>query len=112
MRSSILLNLTLTAAALALVACSDGTDPTSSGSSSGAGGAGGQAQVQPLSVSGTAVDFENAAALTNAATISTSGLSPAPTISVTGADFTIKGVAPFSVFHILAGSPPNYRSTY
>ena len=110
MRSAIF--LTLTAAALTLVACgSEGTNTSASGStSSGAGG--GAAQVQPLSVSGTAVDFENAAALKDAATISTSGLSPAPTISVTGADFSIKGVAPFSVFHILAGSPPNYRSTY
>ena len=41
-----------------------------------------------------------------------SGLSPQPTISVTGADFEIQDVAPFSVFHILSGSPPNYRNTY
>ena len=33
-------------------------------------------------------------------------------ISVTGADFEISGIAPHSVFQILAGAPPDYRNTY
>jgi hypothetical protein len=63
-------------------------------------------------LSGTALDFETTAALSGAATISTSGIQPAPSVSTTGADFTIEGIPPFSAFHILAGSPPDYRSTY
>jgi hypothetical protein len=63
-------------------------------------------------VSGTVVDFHSGEALTGSATVSTDGLSPPPTISVTGAAFTLDGVPPYSVFHLLTGSPPGYRSTY
>lgn len=96
-------------------------DDTATGSGSGGGGqgggtgtgaAGGGPSNVPVSVSGTVVDFETGADLTSAATVSVTGLNPSPTISTTGASFEISGVAPFSAFHILAGSPPDYRSTY
>jgi hypothetical protein len=63
-------------------------------------------------VTGTVIDFETRVAIDGAATVSTAGLTPPPTVQVTGADFAIDGVPPFSVFHLLAGSPPDYRSTY
>lgn len=68
--------------------------------------------VSAISVSGTVVDFESGASIEGSASVSTDGLSPAPTVSMTGAQFTVEGVAPFSTFHLLASSPPNYRSTY
>ncbi len=68
--------------------------------------------IETYAVNGTVRDFETGEAITSAATVSTDGLSPAPGVSVQGAEFTIQGIPPFSVFHILAGSPPSYRSTY
>jgi hypothetical protein len=79
----------------------------------GAGdGDGGTGDVASLSVSGSLVDFSTGDALSGSATVSTDGLSPPPTISVTGADFVIEGIPPYSNFHLLVGSPPDYRSTY
>lgn len=72
----------------------------------------GDGDIGSYSVSGTVVDFETGDAIDGSATISTNGLSPAPTVSVTGADFRIDGVPPHSVFNILAGAPPTYRSSY
>lgn len=83
------------------------------GSSGGAGGGGtGGAQAQAVTVSGSVVDFETGQKVATTATLSTTGLTPAPTISVTAADFKVEGVAPFSAFYMLAGAPPDYRSTY
>lgn len=62
-------------------------------------------------VTGTVLDFSSGQPL-DVATVSTDGLVPAPTISVTGAAFTIENIPQHSVFHVLAGAPPNYRSTY
>jgi hypothetical protein len=79
----------------------------------GAGdGDGGVGDVATLSVAGSLVDFSTGDALTSSATVSTDGIEPPPTISVTGADFVIEGIPPYSNFHLLVGSPPNYRSTY
>src|SRR5262245_53901877 len=72
----------------------------------------GPEEIDSYSLSGTALDFETLAPLTGTATITTTGIQPPPTVSTTGADFTIEGIPPFSVFQILAGSPPDYRSTY
>jgi hypothetical protein len=58
------------------------------------------------------VDFETGAPVAGSATLSTTGLVPAPTISITAADFKIAGVAPYSSFYLLAGAPPEYRTTY
>lgn len=68
--------------------------------------------IETYAVNGTVRDFETGDPITSSATVSTDGLVPAPTVSVNGADFTIQDIPPFSLFHILAGSPPNYRSTY
>lgn len=72
----------------------------------------GDGDIAAYSVTGTVVDFETGEPISGSASINTDGLEPPPTISVTGADFTLEGVPPFSVFHILAGSPPSYRATY
>jgi hypothetical protein len=62
-------------------------------------------------VAGTVRDFLDDRPVA-AATVSTDGLSPSPAVSVNGSDFVLEGVPPYSAFHVLAGSPPGYRSTY
>ena len=69
-------------------------------------------EIPSYSVDGTVLDFETGAAIAGSATVTVDGLQPPPTVSSSGASFTIEDIPPFSVFHILAGSPPNYRSTY
>ena len=71
----------------------------------------GDEEVVPLLVSGSLIDFSTGEALTSA-TVSVDGISPAPAVTVTGGDFEISGIPPFSNFHLLGGSPPSYRSTY
>jgi len=90
-------------ACISLGACSDG------GTASAPPGGGDE--VVPLVVSGSLVDFVTDAPLASA-TISVDGISPAPAVTITGADFEIAGVPPFSNFNLLAGSPPDYRNTY
>jgi hypothetical protein len=115
----------LSAGLLTLGACGDdeggsggsgGTTTTGgdggSDGTGGSGGTGGAPIVDSLRVTGTVVDFEAGVPVTGSATASTVGLTPPPTVSVTGADFDIAGVPPFSVFHLLAGAPPDYRNTY
>lgn len=65
-----------------------------------------------LSVSGHVADFESGMALASPATMATAALVPPPNVSVTGADFTLDAVPPFSTFFLLAGSPPDHRLTY
>ena len=78
----------------------------------GTDGDGGTDVVETLSIGGSLVDFATGEALTGGATVSTDGIVPAPTVSITGASFQIEGIPPFSNFHLLVGSPPDYRSTY
>lgn len=68
--------------------------------------------IASYAVSGTVHDFETGSAIDGVATVATDGLVPPPTVSVSGATFTIEDVPPYSVFDVLAGSPPAYRSTY
>jgi hypothetical protein len=82
------------------------------GAGTGGTGTGGGAMVQNVRVSGTVVDFETLMPIAGSATVTTTALEPPPTISVTGAEFTLENVPPFSVFHLLAGAPPEYRNTY
>lgn len=63
-------------------------------------------------VDGEVVDFGSGAAVTGSASITTSGLSPAPTITSQGAGFTIDGVPDNSTFHVLASVPPSHRATF
>jgi len=65
-----------------------------------------------LIVSGTVRDLETSEALAVPSGISVDGLDPAPAASVTGADFVIDGVPPFSVFHLLIDAAPTYRRTF
>jgi hypothetical protein len=87
-------------AALALAACGDdgGTSSEMLGGS--------------LTVSGDVYDFQTNAVISGAATVTTSGLVPAPTISVTGSSFVIDGVLEYSAFQIYASAPPTHRLTY
>jgi hypothetical protein len=65
-----------------------------------------------LDVTGTIVDFETQMPISGAASISAIGLSPPPTITVTGADFALAGVPENSAFQLLASVPPTHRATY
>ncbi len=89
-----------------LAACGSEDDPDDVG-----GDDGGDA-IASYSVAGSVIDFETGLEIDGQATVTTSGLSPAPTVSITGAAFTIDGVPPHSVFNVLSGAPPNYRNSY
>ena len=71
--------------------------------------------VEPLggsrTVAGTVVDFESGQPIAGAASVSTSGLLPEPTVTPQGAEFTITGVPENSAFQILA-SAPAHRPTF
>lgn len=83
------------------------------GDSSDDSGDGGTGEVfDTYSISGSAVDFETGVAIADAVTLTTDGLTPAPSVMTTGASFDVSGIPPHSVFSLLVGSPPNYRSTY
>jgi hypothetical protein len=91
-------HLTLLAVVAVLPACSSsGLDPSG--------------EVDALTVRGTAVDFVDGRPL-DQATIATAGVTPAPSVAIDGADFTLAGVPAHSVFQIVAGSPPGHRQTY
>ena len=66
----------------------------------------------PLRVTGRVVDFETGQPVAASATISTFGLDPVPTVAIDGASFALDGVAPHSVFYVLAGAAPTHRNTY
>jgi hypothetical protein len=97
------------AAWLAAAACSGGGDDDGT---SGGGGGGGGGGPTALIVDGDVVDFVTGEPIAGQATVSTRGLDPAPEVTVDGASFELSGVPGNSVFQILAGSPPDYRSTY
>lgn len=110
-------SLSVMAALAWTTGCGDDSADGDGATGGGGGGAGGQGtggvvDATPLDVSGTVVDFSTGDPVSGAATVSVTGLNPLPTVSVTGADFTIEDVPPFSVFHVLGGLPPSYRATY
>jgi hypothetical protein len=65
-----------------------------------------------LTVSGQVITFEDEMPVAGTVTLSTTGLIPAPMVSVTGATFSLTQVLPNVVFAILASSKPTYRDTY
>lgn len=65
-----------------------------------------------LVVTGTVHDFQTGAAVTGVASVATTSLSPAPTIAIDGATFTLDRVPENSAFQILASVPPTHRATY
>ena len=82
-----------------------------SGDDASEGPDGGDVVVELLSVSGSLVDFESGDALTTG-TVSVDGIAVPPVVTVTGGEFEIAGIPPFSNFHLLAGNAPSHRSTY
>lgn len=79
-------------------------------------GGGGGGDDGPLggshTVSGSVVDFSSNADVSGAASVSTSGLTPNPTITTQGASFTIDGVPDNSTFSVLASVSPTHRPTF
>src|SRR5689334_16267192 len=65
-----------------------------------------------LTVTGQVVDFQSGTAVSTAASVTTSGLLPAPQVTTQGADFTITGVPENSAFQVLASAPPSHRQTF
>ncbi len=63
-----------------------------------------------LVVTGEVVDFQTGMAINTAASVTTSGLLPAPEVTTRGAEFTIAGTPENSAFQILASAPPAGRS--
>jgi len=65
-----------------------------------------------LVVTGEVVDFQSGTAIATAASVTTSGLLPAPEVTTRGAEFTIAGIPENSAFQILASAPPAHRQTF
>jgi len=65
-----------------------------------------------LAVSGDVVDFQTAAAVDGAISVTTSGLVPAPQVTTLGATFSIDGIPENSAFQVLAAAPPTHRATF
>ena len=93
--------------------------PTAGGGDPGAGTGDPTGAVPPgyfapsaLTVTGHLVDFETQQALANPITMATAALVPQPDVSISGSTFTLSNVPPFSVFYLIAGSPPDHRLTY
>jgi hypothetical protein len=65
-----------------------------------------------LAVSGDVYDFQTKSPIAGEAVITTSALSPPPTIEVSGSSFVIDGVLEYSAFQIVASAAPTHRATY
>ncbi|MEJ7598081.1 MAG: hypothetical protein WKG01_09255 [Kofleriaceae bacterium] len=63
-------------------------------------------------VTGEVVSFESDDAIAGAASISTSGLDPAPIVTAQGSSFTIDGIPENSTFQILGAVTPTHRATF
>lgn len=63
-------------------------------------------------VAGEVVDFASGNPVVGAASVSTSGVVPAPRVTVQGAAFTIEGVPDNSAFQILSSVATTYRPTF
>lgn len=69
-------------------------------------------EIPSYALAGRVVDFQTGDPVPTLVRVSVEGLTPAPPVNVSGADFRINDIPAFSVFHVLAGSPPDYRDTY
>jgi hypothetical protein len=101
MRTNGSLRIHASVLALALAACGGGGDGDDEGPLGGS-----------HRVEGDVIEFGTGAAITGTASISTSGLSPSPTITSQGASFTIDGVPENSTFHVLASVSGTHRATF
>jgi hypothetical protein len=64
-----------------------------------------------LTVSGTVIDFVTGDPIASAATVTTVGVTPPPTVTTTGSNFSVE-LPPYSTFHLLAASLPSHRATF
>jgi hypothetical protein len=65
----------------------------------------------PVSARGQVVDFQTRAAITTGTSVAISGLSPAPSVTLEGAAFTISDILPNSAFEVLAGAPAHWPTS-
>jgi hypothetical protein len=89
------------------------TDPNANGATGGTGGstaAGAGPMVIMISVAGNVLDFESTMPLASAEVTAT-GVTPIPQVTMTGGQFMLTNVQPFSVFYLTATSPPDYLTT-
>ncbi len=64
------------------------------------------------SVTGSVIDYRTNQAMTTAVTITVEGITPAPTIEVAGATFTISGLAADSSFVIVIGNSDGHQTKH
>jgi len=106
----------LLSASLFAAACDGGNAPSGGGGDPAAGGPSGLPPIPvdspTVSVGGRVVDFTSGMALTGGVAVTTTGITPAPSVTVTGPGFVVEKVPANSVLFLLASSPPDYRSTY
>jgi hypothetical protein len=88
-----------------------GPDP---GTSDPGGGATPPVNFAPsdLNVSGSLLEFDTQKPLSSSITMATAALVPTPDVSISGSTFALSNVPPFSVFYLIAGSPPDHALTY
>jgi hypothetical protein len=65
-----------------------------------------------LNVSGQLLEFDTQKPLASSITMATAALVPTPDVSISGSTFALSNVPPFSVFYLIAGSPPDHALTY
>lgn len=65
-----------------------------------------------VKVSGNVRDFRTHEPIDGSVSVSTQGLSPAPTATVSGASYVLEHVIGDSIFYVLAGAPPTHRATF
>jgi hypothetical protein len=109
---SLVASLGLAAASMLVGACGDSAGDGGGGGGGATTGGGGAVPIATLSLSGTVVDFVSGDPVSVSATLTVSGIEPAPSVTLTAASFTIDDVPPFSLVQTLAGAPPDYQSTY
>jgi hypothetical protein len=64
-----------------------------------------------LRVEGRLVDLVTGQPVDGAASVTTSGLAPAPAVEVRGATFVLDGILENSLFHVQAAVPPSHHAT-
>ncbi|HXU71786.1 MAG TPA: hypothetical protein VN947_20775 [Polyangia bacterium] len=87
-------------------------DPTGDPTNGGSGAPTVPFAPSSLEVSGQVIDFETQVPLGGTMTMATAALAPPPTVTISGPSFTLDNVPPFSVFYLIAASPPDHHLTY
>jgi len=99
--------------------CSHQSTPAAGGPDPGTSDPGGGSTTPPvnfapsdLNVSGQLLEFDTQKPLASSITMATAALVPTPNVSISGSTFTLSNVPPYSVFYLIAGSPPDHALTY